>query len=62
MGTAAATALHRIATHVDSRSKGHKEDFSVEELEAAIELYEEHEEENKHKTVLLHHMCMHRYM
>jgi len=47
VGTAAATALHRIATYVDSRSKGHKEDFSVEELEAAIELYEEHEEEDK---------------
>ena len=49
MGTAAATALHRIATYVDtcSRSKGHKEDFSVEELVAAIELYEEHEEEDK---------------
>ena len=39
----------RVVTYVSrhSRSKGHKEDFSVEELEAAIELYEEHEEEDK---------------
>ena len=30
-----------------SRGKGYKEDFVFEELEAAIELYEKHEEEDK---------------
>jgi hypothetical protein len=30
-----------------NRGKGYKEDFVWEELEAAIELYEEHEEEDK---------------
>ena len=28
-------------------AKGYKEDFDFEELEAAIELYKEHEEEDK---------------
>ena len=33
---------------VDARwGKGHKEDFDFEALEAAIELHEEHEEEDK---------------
>ena len=31
--------------YVNSRGKGHKEDFDFEELEAAIELYKEHEED-----------------
>ena len=37
----------KIVTYVDSRGKGYKEDFVFEELEAAIELYEKHEEEDK---------------
>ena len=32
---------------VKSKRKGYKEDFDFEELEAAIELYKEHEEEDK---------------
>ena len=34
-------------TYINSRGKGYKEDFDFEELEAAIELYKEHEEEDK---------------
>ena len=37
----------KIVTYVKSRRKGHKEDFDFEELQAAIELYKEHEEEDK---------------
>ena len=37
----------KIVTYVNSRGKGYKEDFVFEELEAAIELYEKHEEEDK---------------
>ena len=37
----------KIVTYVDSRGKGYKEDFVREELEAAIELYEENKEEDK---------------
>ena len=32
---------------VKSKRKGYKEDFDFEELEAAIELYKEHEDEDK---------------
>ena len=37
----------KIVTYVNSRGKGYKEDFVFEELEAAIELCEKHEEEDK---------------
>jgi len=37
----------KIVTYVNSTGKGYKEDFDFEELEAAIELYKEHEEEDK---------------
>ena len=37
----------KIVTYVKSKRKGCKEDFDFEELEAAIELYKEHEEEDK---------------
>ena len=37
----------KIVTYVESKRKGHKEDFDFEELEAAIELYKEHDEEDK---------------
>ena len=37
----------KIVTYVNSRGKGCKEDFDFEELEAAIELHKEHEEEDK---------------
>ena len=37
----------KIVTYVKSRRKGYKEDFDFEELQAAIELYKEHEEEDK---------------
>ena len=37
----------KIVTYVKSKRKGHREDFDFEELEAAIELYKEHEEEDK---------------
>ena len=40
-------ALSWLGYDVDSRGKGYKEDFVFEELEAAIELYEKHEEEDK---------------
>jgi len=46
----------RIVTYVDSRIKGHKEDFSFEELEAAVELHEEHEEEDKQGSVAAPHV------
>ena len=37
----------KIVTYVNSTGKGYREDFDFEELEAAIELYKEHEEEDK---------------
>ena len=37
----------KIVTYVESKRKGYKEDFDFEELEAAIELYKEHEDEDK---------------
>ena len=37
----------KIVTYVNITGKGYKEDFDFEELEAAIELYKEHEEEDK---------------
>ena len=37
----------KIVTYVNSRGKGYKEDFDFDKLEAAIELYKEHEEEDK---------------
>ena len=37
----------KIVTYVHSRGKGYKEDFVRDELEAAIELYEENKEEDK---------------
>ena len=37
----------KIVTYVNSNGKGYKEDFVWEELEAAIELYEENKEEDK---------------
>jgi hypothetical protein len=37
----------KIVTYLDSRGKGHKEDFDFEELEAAIELYNQHDGEDK---------------
>ena len=37
----------KIVTYMKSRRKGYKEDFDFEELQAAIELYKEHEEEDK---------------
>ena len=39
--------VRKIVMYVNSRGKGYKEDFVWEELEAAIELYEEHKEEDK---------------
>ena len=41
------TTCRMSRTYVDSRGKGYKEDFVREELEAAIELYEENKEEDK---------------
>ena len=41
----------KIVTYINSRGKGHKEDFVFEELETAIELYEKHEEEDKNKCM-----------
>ena len=38
----------KIVTYVNSTGKGYKEDFDFEELEAAIELYKEHEDEDKY--------------
>ena len=43
----ASNSNKKIVTYVKSRRKGHKEDFDFEELQAAIELYKEHEEEDK---------------
>ena len=38
----------KIVTYIKSKRKGwYKEDFDFEELQAAIELYKEHEEEDK---------------
>ena len=36
-----------VTQHQEQAQKGHKEDFDFEELEAPIELYKEHEEEDK---------------
>ena len=38
----------KIVTYINSRGKGYKEDFDFEELKAAIDLYKEHEEDDKH--------------
>ena len=37
----------KIVTYINSSGKGYKEDFTFEELEAAIEPYQKHEDENK---------------
>ena len=43
----ASNSTRRLSPTLKSKRKGHKEDFNFEELEAAIELYKEHEEEEK---------------
>ena len=37
----------KIVTYIRSKRKGCKEDFDFEELEAAIELYNQHDGEDK---------------
>ena len=37
----------KIVTYINSSDKGYKDDFTFEELEAAIELYKKYEDEDK---------------
>ena len=46
-GSTGSRCLAFLVLYVKSKRKGHKEDFDFEELETAIELYKEHEEEDK---------------